>query len=338
MIDFCREHDIRFEICGKVIVATSDAELSRLKALHQRGRDNHIDCELIDRNQLRALEPHVEGVAGLHVRDTGIVDYVQVCEVLHTTIVAARATVHLNQKVMAIEHERQGFHIITANRSFRTRRLINCAGLYSDRIARLVDGEQIGRARDLQIIPFRGEYFKLKPWAQHLCKHLIYPVPDPRFPFLGVHFTRMVDGSIECGPNAVLAMGRESYHKTDIHLKETLECLMFPGFTRLSARHWRMGLGELHRSWSKSAFVKNLQKLIPAIEADAIEPAPAGIRAQAVGRSGKLVDDFVIRRSGNSIHVLNAPSPAATAALSIGKMIAGEALNPKFADGSGDLC
>jgi len=313
---FCREAGIRFERCGKVIVAVTREEVPRLKQLFLRGRENGIACEWIDAKHLQAIEPNVQGIQAIHVKEAGIVNYKHVCAHLQNYLQERGQNIFLNTKVDQIHLTDGEVTIETALETFRANRFINCAGLHCDRVAR-----NSQHTVAMRIVPFRGEYFKLKPSAQHLCKHLIYPVPDLQFPFLGVHFTRMVDGSVECGPNAVFAFGREAYSKTDLNWVDLAACLTYPGFIKMAAKHWQHGLGELWRSYSKAAFVKALQRLIPDIKANDIEAAPAGIRAQAITPDGKLVDDFMIERSGKHIHVCNAPSPAATAALQIGKTI-----------------
>jgi L-2-hydroxyglutarate oxidase len=313
---FCTAEEIPFEVCGKVIVACDDSELPALHRLHERGQANGVRCELIDRERLRALEPHVVGVAALHVPETGIVAYKQVCARLVQRVTEGGGEVRTRARVTALLRRSSSVVVQSTADEVEAQVVVNCAGLHCDRVAALDV-----RQRDAQIVPFRGEYFALKPAAQHLCRNLIYPVPDPRYPFLGVHFTRLIDGGVECGPNAVLAFAREGYHKTDIDLGDLLETLTYPGFLRLALRHWRMGLGELWRSLNKAAFVRALQRLVPAIRAEDLVAAPAGIRAQAVAQDGNLVDDFLVRTRDRLVHVLNAPSPAATASLTIGRQI-----------------
>lgn len=314
---FCEEHGIPFEICGKVIVAVDQAEIPSLEKIYQRGQDNKVECRLIDRERLGELEPHVAGVKAIHVPQAGIVNYRMVCEKLGELVGQSNGAVLTNRKVVGIDH-RNGESQLTTNQGELTARLIvNCGGLHSDRVTRM-GGDQPAA----KIVPFRGEYYQLKPDKYYLCKNLIYPVPDPKFPFLGVHFTRMIDGSVECGPNAVLAFAREGYTKFKLNPLDLFESLTYRGFLRMATRHWRMGMGEVWRSLSKPAFVKALQRLMPAITADDLEPAPAGVRAQAVSPDGTLVDDFLIVESQYMIHVNNAPSPAATASLNIGSRIA----------------
>jgi L-2-hydroxyglutarate oxidase len=314
---FCQQHEIPFEICGKVIVAVDQGEVPALEKIYQRGRDNKIDCSIIDRHRLLELEPHAAGVQAIHVPQAGIVNYRRVCEKLSELVSTSNGEVLTNRKVVRLDH-RSGETLVTTNQGELTARLVvNCGGLQSDRITKMG-----GDRPAAKIVPFRGEYYELKPAKYHLCKNLIYPVPDPKFPFLGVHFTRMIDGSVECGPNAVLAFAREGYTKFKLNPLDLMESLTYRGFIKMATRHWRMGIGEIWRSMSKTAFVKALQRLMPEISADDLHPAPAGVRAQAVSPDGMLVDDFLIVESDHMIHVNNAPSPAATASLNIGAHIA----------------
>ncbi|WP_459556175.1 L-2-hydroxyglutarate oxidase [Lacunimicrobium album] len=313
---FCTTHSLPFDRCGKVIVATTNDELPRLQSLYERGQQNGVDCRLIDPHELKQLEPHAAGLAAIHVPETGIVDYVAVCQKL-VEILSKRNTRFLwNTKVISIQETRDRVIVRTPQGDHSAPTLIACAGLQSDRIAKAA-----GLAPACRIVPFKGEYFELTPDAHHLCNNLIYPVPDPRFPFLGVHFTRMIHGGIESGPNAVLALAREGYGKFDFNLQDTLNTLASPSFLHLASTYWRMGLGEIHRSLSKPAFVKALQKLIPEIRSHHLTPATPGIRAQALSTSGQLVDDFLWAETERMVHVLNAPSPAATASLQIAKEI-----------------
>lgn len=323
MIAFCQEYDIAHDICGKVIVATQAAEIPRLEKLLQRGQANDVDCRLIGPQELNKLEPHARGLKAVHVPGAGIVNYRQVCDKLKELIEDEDHLIKLNAPVLSIAEQSQShFNLTTPEHEITTRYLINCSGLQSDRLTRLA-----GVDPQAKIVPFRGEYYELTPEAHSLCQNLIYPVPDPAFPFLGVHFTRMIDGTVECGPNAVLALAREGYSKTSFNFKDLAETLCYPGFQKLALRHWKMGSGEILRSVSKAAFVKALQKLIPSIEKKHLRPAPAGIRAQAVTPAGDLVDDFLIHESKGMIHLCNAPSPAATASLNIGKTIAQKLAN-----------
>ena len=322
---FCREEGIAHEICGKVIVAVTDADLPALERIHERGVANGVDCALIDRGRLAELEPHAAGVRAIHVREAGIVNYRQVCERLAHRVREAGGEVVLGAKVTAVRTYPGELAAVTPVGHFAARQLVNCAGLHSDRVARIA-----GQDPGAQIVPFRGEYYALKPEAFHLCRNLIYPTPDPQFPFLGVHFTRMIDGTVECGPNAVLAFGREAYRFFSLDPRDLLDTLSYRGFVRMARRHWRMGLGEMWRSLSKAAFVRALQRLVPAIRAEHLQPAPAGIRAQAVAPDGSLVDDFLLVEGERVVNVCNAPSPAATASLRIGETIVGR-LAPRFA-------
>jgi len=315
MEDFCSKEEIDFEICGKVIVAISEAELPALETIYQRGRTNGVSCEMINSEKLHELEPHVAGIKAVHVPEAGIVDYGQVCKRFAKHLQNNEDNqIHCSTKVIGIRHS-ENIVVETEQGEFEGRFLVNCAGLYSDKITAMT------QPPESKIIPFRGEYYEIRPEKQHLCRNLIYPVPDPSFPFLGVHFTRMINGSLECGPNAVLAFAREGYTRSTINVLELAEVLSYPGFIRLAAKYWRAGAGEMWRSFSKAAFVRALQRLVPEISADDLETAPAGIRAQAVLSNGKLVDDFLIQENKNIINVCNAPSPAATSSLNIGKHI-----------------
>lgn len=316
MEGFCRAEGIAHEICGKVIVAVTDDDLPALQRIYERGVANGVNCHLIDKARLAELEPHAAGVKAVHVPETGIVNYRQVCERLAEKVRNSDGEVVFKAKVTTVRHLSDSVTAITPVGEFIARQLVNCAGLYSDRVARFT-----GSNPGAKIIPFRGEYFALKPTAYRLCRNLIYPTPDPRFPFLGVHFTRMIDGSVECGPNAVLAFGRESYQFFAVNPRDLLETLSYSGFIHMAARHWRMGLGEMWRSLNKSAFVRALQRLVPDVQATDLIPAPAGIRAQAVAADGSLVDDFLIQEADRVVNVSNAPSPAATASLQIGETI-----------------
>jgi len=315
MEDFCSKEEIDFEICGKVIVAISEAELPALETIYQRGRTNGVSCEMINSEKLHELEPHVAGIKAVHVPEAGIVDYGLVCKRFAKHLQNNEDNqIHCSTKVIGIRHS-ENIVVETEKGEFEGRFLVNCAGLYSDKITAMT------QPPESKIIPFRGEYYEVRPEKHHLCRNLIYPVPDPSFPFLGVHFTRMINGSLECGPNAVLAFAREGYTRSTINFLELAEVLSYPGFIRLAAKYWRAGAGEMWRSFSKAAFVRALQRLVPEISADDLETAPAGIRAQAVLSNGKLVDDFLIQENKNIINVCNAPSPAATSSLNIGKHI-----------------
>lgn len=313
---FCQQEGLPFDVCGKVIVAVDESELPALGRIYERGQANGVKCELIDVPRLRELEPHAAGIKAIHVPEAGIVDYKQVCERLAEKISSAGGEIHFQCKVRGMPQHDGLVTLETTQGDFETNYVINCAGLHSDRVTRLS-----GQPVEAKIVPFRGEYYELLPEAEHLCRNLIYPVPDPKFPFLGVHFTRMIHGGIECGPNAVLAFAREGYKKTDINLRDLFESLTYPGFLRMAMKHWKMGLGEQWRSFSKAAFVKALRRLMPEIKKEHLRPAPAGVRAQALNREGSLVDDFVIAESERILNVCNAPSPAATASLNIGRLI-----------------
>ena len=321
---FCAEQGVPYKICGKVIVAIREDELDRLQDLYERGQANGVKCKLLDKSHLNELEPHCAGIRAIQVKETGIVDYRAVCERLRANLTTAGQRVVTRCKVTGIKESAHEVIVETAQGERGAKRLVNCAGLYSDQVATLG-----GSQTKTRIVPFRGEYFSVTKAAAHLCRALIYPVPDPRFPFLGVHFTRMISGALECGPNAVLAFAREGYTKTTVNVPELLATLAFPGFLKMSARYWAMGVGEMWRSFSKGAFVKALQRLIPEIRSEDLEPAPAGVRAQAVAADGSLLDDFTFCETARIVNVINAPSPAATAAFSIGARIA-EELNKKF--------
>lgn len=316
MIEFCRDQGIPHDVCGKVIVATDESQLERLDAIFQRGQQNGVRCELVNRERLLELEPHAAGIRAIHVPDAGIADFAAVCTRLGELVRQAGGDIFLNAELRGVERRSDAVIVRTAAGEFAARCVVTCCGLQADRVTRLT-----GERAAAPIVPFRGEYYKLKPHAQHLCRNLIYPVPDPRFPFLGVHFTRMARGGVECGPNAVLALAREGYSKLAISPRDVVESLANAGLLKLAARYWRVGLDEVTRSFSKSAFVRALQQLVPEVQSTDLEPAPAGIRAQALGPDGNLIDDFVIQRAGRIINVGNAPSPAATASLQIGNLI-----------------
>ena len=317
LVEFCRERGIDYEVCGKIIVATEPGELPLLDALYERGLKNGLAVEKLDPTQLKEAEPHASGLAALSVPSTGIVDYTRVARAFATLVEEKGGQLLTGTAVQGVS---EGGHVVEVrtNRGLiRARTLVNCAGLHSDRVARLC-----GVDPGTKIVPFRGEYYELRSEKRHLVKNLIYPVPNPNFPFLGVHFTRSVEGMVEAGPNAVLGLAREGYKKTDFVLKDFVEELTYPALWRLAKTNWRTGVGEIHRSLSKKAFVRGLQKLVPEVAAGDIVPIAAGVRAQALTREGKLVDDFLISEGENSIHVLNAPSPAATASIPIGEEIA----------------
>lgn len=322
---FCAAEGIAHDICGKVIVAVTEADLPALDAIFARGQANGINCTLIDKARLAELEPHAAGVRAIHVPEAGIVNYRQVCERLVEKVRQAGGEILLRARVTAVKHHADGVTVVSSAGDRTARQLVNCAGLHSDRVAKLT-----GVKPGCQIVPFRGEYFELKPVARKLCRNLIYPTPDPQFPFLGVHFTRMIDGSVECGPNAVLAFGREGYRFWSVNPRDLFGTLTYRGFVRMALKHWRMGLGEMWRSLNKAAFVRALQRLVPDIRAEDLETAPAGIRAQAVAPDGGLVDDFLIVDGDRVVNVCNAPSPAATASLQIGATVV-DRLAPRYA-------
>ena len=313
---FCSEHAIPWNQCGKLIVAIDESELPALDKIFQRGIANGVDCRKVDQLEMREIEPYAAGIAAIHVRETGIVDYVEVTNQLKKILQDSQHVVRLNTTFLKASNTQGRVRIETSTGEITAGYLINCGGLYCDQIM-----QRCGSTSPVRIIPFRGEYYLIRESAWSLCRGLIYPVPDPSFPFLGVHFTRMIDGGLECGPNAVLALGREAYDWKSIHIGETLTTLTNPGFLRLAGRYWKTGASEVYRSLSKAAFVKALQRLVPSITAPDLTPAPAGIRAQAITADGKLVDDFLIVHQEKMTHVLNAPSPAATASLEIGNAI-----------------
>ncbi|QDT35450.1 L-2-hydroxyglutarate oxidase [Thalassoglobus polymorphus] len=316
MQEFCEQEDVPFELCGKVIVAVDKIEEERLKGIYERGQANGVDCEIISQSRLNEIEPHTAGIAAIHVPETGIVDYKVVAQKLAKKIREAGSNVWLNAEVTEIRHEPDQVVVVSKQGELKCSYLVTCGGLWADRVI-----EMSGEKAEAPIVPFRGEFFELKPEAEYLCRGLIYPVPDPAFPFLGVHFTKMISGGVECGPNAVLAFARDGYKKTNLNLRDLSSSLGHPGFLKLAASNWQTGIGEMWRSWNKHAFVKALQRLVPEIRSEHLIAAPAGVRAQAVGRDGKLLDDFVFQESERIVHVGNAPSPAATAALNIGKLV-----------------
>ncbi|HEY1187552.1 MAG TPA: L-2-hydroxyglutarate oxidase [Gemmata sp.] len=318
MYRFCAENDIPHDRCGKLVVATDESELPALAELERRGAANGLaGIQRLGPDQMREVEPHVRGVGALRVPETGIVNYKLVSEVYARKITAAGGSVRTGTKFLGCKREPGAVTADTTAGPVRAKLLVNCAGLYSDRVARLCGVEP-----GVRIVPFRGEYYELKPRAEHLCRHLIYPVPDARLPFLGVHFTRMIGGGVECGPNAVLAFKREGYRLRDVSVRDLMELAGAPGFWKMARRFWRVGLHEMYRSLSRRAFWHALQKLIPEVSFHDLVPAGAGVRAQAVAPDGKLVDDFFIRQADRMVHVLNAPSPAATASIAIGHSIA----------------
>ena len=318
LYEFCERHKIEFEKCGKIVVATDESELSTLKELFKRGVANGLTgIKKLNAEEIKSYEPNVKGIAGLFVPQTGIVDFTKVTNAYAKVFLDNGGSIEKNCKFLSLKNSSGELVILTTKGEFKTKFLVNCGGLYCDRIAKLC-----GVNPGLQIVPFRGEYYKLKKDKEFLVKNLIYPVPDPRFPFLGVHFTRMIKGGVEAGPNAVLAFKREGYTKKDFSFADVSQMIFYLGFWKMTSKYYRMGFQEFYRSYSKKAFVKALQKLVPEIQEDDIETGGAGVRAQALEPDGKLVDDFRIVEANKMVHVLNAPSPAATASLSIGKTIA----------------
>lgn len=325
MEQFCEAESIPFQLCGKVIVATQEEQRPALYDIYARGQANGVDCELIDRPRLQEIEPYTAGIEAIYVPESGIVDYKRVCLRMAEILTDKGHQIITGAAVVAVHEQDNGVTAETTIGDYGADYLINCAGLLSDRVTKMT-----GMDSPAQIIPFRGEYYELTPEAEHLCHSLIYPVPDPKFPFLGVHFTLTITGTVECGPNAVLAFAREGYHLTDFNSTDLWETLRYPGFQKLAAKYWRTGMGEMWRSASKKAFVKALQHLIPEISAEHLVKAPAGIRAQAVKPDGSMMDDFAFQESQRIINVINAPSPAATSSLAIGQNIV-EKLAPRFA-------
>jgi L-2-hydroxyglutarate oxidase len=324
MVLFCQKHDIPHEVCGKVIVATEEHELPLLENLYQRGLQNGIQVARLTAADVQQYEPHVNCLAGIRVFSTGIVDYRQVCFQYAEQIRLQGGDLQLKTRVLTIVDTADSKVLETTQGSFATRFVINCAGLYSDRVARL---DRVNP--QAKIVPFRGEYYELVPEKRHLVKSLIYPVPNPAFPFLGVHFTRMIDGSVHAGPNAVLSLKREGYHKTDFDWGDFAEVITFSGFWKLAAKHYHEGIQEIIRSFSKAAFVRSLQRLIPDVQPEDVIPTHAGVRAQALMQNGNLVDDFLIVTGERSLHICNAPSPAATASIEIGNAITAQVPAPE---------
>jgi L-2-hydroxyglutarate oxidase len=318
MTEYCQQKNVSQEICGKVVVATNEPEVGRLKDLHTRGQANGLDgLRWLSGDELREIEPNAAGVAALQVPQEGIVDYQSVIDALQNDLIASGADVVCGARVKRLNESKGRWLIGTSSGEFQADFIVNCAGLFCDKVA-----EMAGVRRDVRIVPFRGEYFKLTPEGAKLVRHLIYPVPDPEFPFLGVHFTRMIHGGIEAGPNAVLAWAREGYRKTDVNPVDMIDALGFPGLWRFMRKYPKMVTEEVVRSFSKELFTQSLQKLVPAVQKHHLTEGGAGVRAQAMLRDGTLVQDFQLVRSANSLHVLNAPSPAATASLAIGRHLA----------------
>jgi L-2-hydroxyglutarate oxidase len=318
LVDFCEQNQIPFDLCGKLIVALDEKELPELDKLYKRGLENGLDkISIIEKDEIKDYEPNVAGIRAIRVPYTGIIDYTGVCYKIAELFKQLGGEIFTNHKVEDIINYNGFSEIVSPQKTFVTKQYINCAGLYCDKVAAYTH-----KNIDTRIIPFRGEYFMLKPEKRRLVKNLIYPVPDPNFPFLGVHFTRMIDGGVEAGPNAVFAFKREGYKMSDVDVKEMMESLTWPGFQKVMIKYWKTGMGEFYRSFSKAAFTKALQRLIPDVKEEDLLPAESGVRAQACDRLGGLIDDFKIIDDEHAIHILNAPSPAATSSMSIGKTIA----------------
>lgn len=319
LLDFCRRENVPFDLCGKVVVATSEDQKPLLRNLYERGIQNGlVQNRMISASEIREIEPHVNGLEGIWVPYTGIIDYKAVSEKYAECLQKLDGEILFGERVTDIKNRNTFSEVVSATgKVFETKLVVNCAGLYSDKVAQLTQPETI----KVRIIPFRGEYYKIRPEKHHLVKNLIYPVPDPNFPFLGVHFTRMIEGGIEAGPNAVFAFRREGYNKLDINVPELFESLAWPGFRKVAAKYWKTGMGEYYRSFSKAAFTKALQELIPEIKSDDLIPGGSGVRAQACDYDGGLLDDFSIIENKGAINVCNAPSPAATSSLSIGQTV-----------------
>ena len=322
MVKFCEENEIEFQQCGKVIVALHESELGRLQDLYERGTANGVpDLEIVGPERLKEIEPHTAGVRALWAPHTGIVDFTKVAAAFANKFQQAGGDIFTGAAVKKITRSTGSVALETTKGTLQAKYLINCAGLYADKVASMT-GENVG----VRIIPFRGEYYTLRQESHHLVSGLIYPVPDPQFPFLGVHFTRNIKGHVEAGPNAVMALRREGYRKRDFSLGDSLGNLAYPGFWKMALKYWKIGMGEVYRSYSRRVFLRDLQRLLPEIQNSDLASGGSGVRAQAVARDGSLLDDFSIIQSGDAIHVLNAPSPGATSSLAIGEHIAGLAI------------
>lgn len=320
MLEFLEEHQIPYELCGKVIIATEEKELYTLQNIYDRGLQNGLEnLRILEENEIKEFEPYAKGIRAIHVPQAGITNYRKVAKQYQRLLTDKGVRFYFNQKVINIKNSKSSVTIDTNVGKFETGMLINCGGLYSDKLARMTLEEL-----EYKIVPFRGEYYNLKPSANHLVKGLIYPIPDPNFPFLGVHFTKTIYGEVESGPNAVFAFSREGYRKRNINITELFESMTYSGFLTLAMKHWRTGSMELYRSFSKKAYVNSLKKLIPSITDNDVVKGGAGVRAQALKKDGTMVDDFLILKSENIINICNAPSPAATASLAIGEAIANE--------------
>ena len=320
-IDFCKENDIPFEQCGKLLVATSDIELNRMSALFERCQENEIEAELLDKHQLNELEPNISGLGAILVKSTGIVNYQLITKKMAGQFEALGGEYLLNTQITDLKEDSNSVEVTTKKETFKTRYLISCAGLMADRIVKMLD-----IPTDFQIIPFRGEYFQLPKKHNQLVKHLIYPIPDPELPFLGVHLTRMIDGSTTVGPNAVLGFKREGYNRINFSIKDVAQMLSFKGFYKVIGNNFRSGISEMINSIYKRGYLKQVQKYCPLVTLEELQPYPVGIRSQAVLKDGTLVHDFLFAESQRSIHVCNAPSPAATSAIPIGKYISNKAI------------
>lgn len=317
LLAFCKENEVPYELCGKIVVATNEAEIGPLETLYQRGVANGLTgMKYLSAEQIKEYEPHCTGIKGIFVPQTGIVDYRVVCEKMAERFVFIGGQILTGKQVTAVTPDEKSTQIQCGSEVFEATLMVNCAGLFCDKIAAMA-----GQNLDVRIVPFRGEYFALKPEKAGLVRNLIYPVPDSNFPFLGVHFTRRISGEIEAGPNAVFAFKREGYKKSDFNLSDVWNSISWKGFRKVAFKYWRTGLGEYYRSYSKQAFTKALQALVPSVTADDLEPAGSGVRAQACSHDGGLIDDFYIKEAMGCIHVLNAPSPAATSSLSIGQTV-----------------
>lgn len=323
LLQFCEENEVPFDKCGKIVVATTREEVPLLNNLYHRGMENGLKGLLkLSKEGLREYEPHVNGLEGVFVPQTGIIDYKKVAQKYADIIMQKEGGIKLGEKVDDIKISGNECTVITSKNSYHCQLVVNCSGLYSDKVAKLT-----GQKLEVKIIPFRGEYYEIAKEKEYLVKNLIYPVPDPNFPFLGVHFTRMIEGGIEAGPNAVLAFSREGYTKSAINLAELAESLTWPGFQKVAYKYWKTGFGEMYRSFSKPAFAKALQKLMPELEEEDLKPGGAGVRAQACDKNGGLIDDFLILENKHAVNVCNAPSPAATSSLSIGDTVANKILS-----------
>ncbi len=318
IVQFAQEHNVKYDICGKVVVATEEEELPRLQKIYERGLQNGLsEIKIIDSKQIKEFEPYCEGIQAIHVPYSGIIDYPGVCNAILDNYIKDS---HFNFEVIAIVPE-NGTYVIYSkdNRKIRTQYLIACAGLQSDRIAKL-NGIQLNH----KIVGFRGDYYLLAEAAKYKVRNLIYPVPNPKFPFLGVHYTRMINGEIECGPNAVFVFKREGYNKTDFDIRDTLDALTYKGTIKFFLKHWKFGIDEYRRAFSKKLFYEKVRRLIPSLQIDELVPGRSGVRAMALSPEGELIDEFLFAKAKNALHVINAPSPAATAALAIGEHIVEE--------------